>query len=187
MLEQALVTHCSPTLARLKPGSMFAVADADGAALFREMRALNHLLRPKGVELTVLRRRGETVLLYLYRPRELRAILEAGAVRDFLGRCGYGEFSPQAALRVLRARLRADAEFPHEVGVFLGYPLSDVVAFVQNGGRNCLLCGPWKVYSNACEAARSFARLRKCKEVYGRLFRLGCPLSRLTVGSRAAS
>ena len=89
------------------------------------------------------------------------------------------------AIRTLRARMRKEAEFPHEVGVFLGYPLADVVGFVRNGGRNCLLCGQWKVYARAQEAAMTFERLRKCKQVYERLFRQGYPLTRLTVGTRA--
>ena len=77
MLEQALITHCAPTLARLKPGGMFALAGVDGAAMEREMRSLNRLLLPKGVVLTVLRRCGQSTLFYLYRPCELRAILES--------------------------------------------------------------------------------------------------------------
>lgn len=186
MLEQALITHCAPTLARLKPGGMFALAGVDGAAVAREMRALNRLLLPKGVVLTVLRRCGQSTLFYLYRPCELGAILESEAARAFLRRCGYADFAPEAALRVLRARLREGEGFPHEIGVFLGYPLADVIGFIRNGGRNCLLCGCWKVYSDAVGAARKFARYRKCKEVYARLFQSGCPLSRLTVGAKPA-
>ena len=87
MLEQALITHCAPTLARLKPGGMFALAGVDGAAMEREMRSLNRLLLPKGVVLTVLRRCGQSTLFYLYRPCELRAILESEAARAFLRRC----------------------------------------------------------------------------------------------------
>ena len=56
MLETALVKHCAPTLARLKPGNMFVLAGLDGRETAREMRALNRLLAPKGVALTVLRR-----------------------------------------------------------------------------------------------------------------------------------
>ena len=57
MLENALVKHCAPTLARLKAGNMFVLAGLDGRETAREMRALNRLLAPKGVALTVLRRR----------------------------------------------------------------------------------------------------------------------------------
>ena len=186
MLETALVKHCAPTLARLKPGNMFVLAGLDGREAAREMRELNRLLAPKGVALSVLRRCGGKTLFYLYRPCELRAILESEAARAFLRRCGYGEFGSEAALRVLRRRLRAGEGFPHEVGVFLGYPLEDVLGFIRHGGRDCLLCGDWKVYADADGAARTFARFRKCKEVYARLFQSGCPLARLTVAARPA-
>ena len=70
--------------------------------------------------------------------------------------------------------------------MFLGYPLKDVLGFIHHGGRDCLLCGDWKVYADADSAARTFARFRKCKEVYARLFQSGCPLARLTVAARPA-
>ena len=62
----------------------------------------------------------------------------------------------------------------------------DVLGFIRHGGRDCLLCGDWKVYADADSAARTFARFRKCKEVYARLFQSGCPLARLTVAARPA-
>ena len=40
--------------------------------------------------------------------------------------------------------------------------------------------------ADADGAARTFARFRKCKEVYARLFQSGCPLARLTVAARPA-
>ena len=64
--------------------------------------------------------------------------------------------------------------------------LEDVKGFIENGGRNCLSCGCWKVYSNECEALKAFERYEKCKAVYQRLFASGCPLTRLTVAARPA-
>ncbi len=48
------------------------------------------------------------------------------------------------------------AEFPHEIGVILGYPLEDVKGYMENGGQKCLLNGYWKVYNNPEEAKRKF-------------------------------
>ena len=83
-------------------------------------------------------------------------------------------------------RLNDIDAFPHEIGVFLGYPLEDVLGFIENGGRNCLYCGCWKVYANECAALEAFVRSEKCKSVYQRLFASGCPLSKLTVAARPA-
>ena len=39
-------------------------------------------------------------------------------------------------LTQLSRKLCCSAEFPHEIGVFLGYPLGDVVGFIENRGKN---------------------------------------------------
>ena len=184
MLESALIAHGAPTLARLKVGSAFAVPAGEG--LCAEIGRLNGELEPKGVRLTALRVRDGRALMYLYRETELAAALSQVDVRAFLRSMGYAVFETVAVLERLRLRLAQSEEFPHEIGVFLGYPLPDVIAYIRNGGRNCLCCGCWKVYFDEHGARRTFARFRKCREVYARLFAQGCPLSKLTVRTRAA-
>lgn len=185
MLENALIAYGSPTLARLKAGSLFAVP-CDCAALAGELRRLNAMLVPRGVRLVVLRRDSGRTLLYLYREQALGALLGCPDVQALLRGRGYRDFGVPGALRALRARLAASRDFPHEIGVFLGYPLADVVGFIRNGGRNCLCSGCWKAYANEHEARRVFARLNKCRAVYARRFAEGYPLTRLTVGERFA-
>ena len=107
-------------------------------------------------------------------------------MQRLLRTCGYRCFDVDSALDTLKSRLNGLDAFPHEIGVFLGYPLEDVLGFIENGGRNCLSCGCWKVYSNECEALKAFERYEKCKAVYQRLFASGCPLTRLTVAARPA-
>ena len=57
-----------------------------------------------------------------------------------------------------------EREFPHEIGVFLGYPPADVQAFCRFGGANCKLCGYWKVYGDVEHARSCFARYDDCRE-----------------------
>lgn len=184
MLERALITHASPTLAGLKAGSLFSVP-CGGAALTAEVRRLNAMLLPRGLRLMTLRRDAHRALLYLCRDQALRETLRRPDVQALLRRCGYSAFTPGAAIRTLRARLASSGGFPHEIGIFLGYPLADVIGFIRNGGRNCLCSGCWKAYANAPEALRTFARIRKCRAVYARRFAEGCPLSRLAVRTTA--
>ena len=61
--------------------------------------------------------------------------------------------------------------FPHEVGLFLGYPLDDVTGFIEQKGKNYKCCGIWKVYGNPTSRPRMlFRKLKKCSEIYRRLF-----------------
>lgn len=180
MLEQALVAHGSPTLARLKAGSLFA-APCPCAALTDELRRVNGVLRPRGLRLIVLRREPRRTLLYLYREQALAELLSHADAQALLSPCGYDAFSVPDALNTLRRRLNESPCFPHEIGVFLGYPLADVIGFIQRGGRDCLCSGCWKAYANEREAMRTFARLNKCRTIYARLFSEGYSLARLTV------
>ena len=184
MLDRAIINHASPTLARLKLGSLFNL-ETD-KRFFEEFIRLRRQLGEKGVSMTVLRFRGGKALVYVYRPLDLEQALSDGDVRRFLTVCGYGCTEVGEALRTLRNRLKDTDAFPHEIGVFLGYPLADVLGFIVNGGRNCLACGCWKVYSDPCCALQKFQRYEKCRTIYQRLFATGCPLSKLTVASRPA-
>ena len=188
MLEQALIAHGAPTLARLKTGNLFNLACPNPERLAEEMLALAPTLRAKGVELTVLRAKDGRYLLYLYRPQALEAALRDSETARFLSEYGYPARCPvQEALRRLRGRLADSEDFPHEIGVFLGYPLTDIRGFICNQGRNCLCCGCWKVYSEPERAMKLFARYQKCTEAYARLFAAGFPLSRLTVRAHPAT
>ena len=83
----------------------------------------------------------------------------------------------------LRIRLAQREDFPHEIGLFLGYPLGDVIGFIKNAGQNCKCVGCWKVYCNECEAIKAFARFKKCTSVYVRLWNQGRSVRQLTVAA----
>ncbi len=55
-------------------------------------------------------------------------------------------------------------EFPHEMGIFLGYPLGDVKGFIRHRGRDFLYCGYWKVYENEAEARKLFSVYTSVKQ-----------------------
>ena len=181
MVERYLIQHGSPTLAGLKTASMFCVPLEEDWET--ETALWNRRLAQKGLSLTVLRRQNGRALLYLYRPSQLARDLEEPGVKAFLAAMGYESMQPAKALSKLRTRLGETQGFPHEVGLFLGYPLGDVAGFIQNQGRNCKCSGCWKVYCNELEAQKRFARFRKCREVYTRLWSQGRTVWQLTVAA----
>ena len=54
--------------------------------------------------------------------------------------------------------------FPHEIGVFLGYPPDDVKGFIENEGKKYLMIGYWKVYSNLAGARMVFKEYDRAKD-----------------------
>lgn len=180
-LERSLIEHCSPTLASLKAGSLFSFLSPVCESLCREIDALNAQLQKKGLTLRLVRNLGGRALCYLYRTSHLIRMLADPQNAAFLRRQGYRHADAQEAIDILCERLAAGGEFPHEIGLFLGYPLGDVIGFMENKGKNCLCCGCWKAYTDACSAQKRFDQFSKCTRVYRRLYEAGRPLSHLTV------
>lgn len=136
----------------------------------------------KGVNVQALRVRKNRALLYVYRPKQLRVILEDPQARDMLDRFGYrGAASVADMVNRLAENVRDRETFPHEIGLFLGYPVEDVRGFIENKGLGAKMTGVWKVYADVESAVRCFRRFRKCSQIYATKFREGYSLSRLTI------
>lgn len=209
--ERAIVRHCSPTLAGMKPGCLFNVpgefaadADEEPAAQLDAWRRARELcsqldelvaqerrrLEPSGVTLLVVARRMCGALVYVYRHDLLTRALSNRRVSSQLARWGYptsGTGWLEAALDRLadqleRCRRRSnEAAFPHEVGFFLGYPYEDVMGFIEHEGRDFLCCGCWKVYANRERAERCFERYRRCTQAYESLLAMGASIADLAL------
>ena len=185
-LEALLVEQCAPTLAGLKPASLFRCQPEEGESLLEEILRLKQELRDTGLELRILKKCQQTgaCMLYLYRKRWLEQILSQPQIRSFLAGKGYpAEENCEGFLQRLSRHLCLEQEYPHEIGVFLGYPLEDVVGFIENRGRNFTCCGYWKVYGNPEEARKRFDRYRRCTSVYQKRFRRGAPIAQLVVAA----
>jgi len=180
MSNETLIRCCAPTMARLKTGNMFSCAFDSREQMLKELRQLNQRLRRKGLRILPLRWRGGKTLLYLYRPRLLECDLRDPLARKLLSECGYENGSANLCLARLMDRLRREEDFPHEVGLFLGYPPKDVDGFMHRK-EHYKLCGLWKVYDDVEGAVRQFEKCRHCTEVYLRCYARGYSLDRLAV------
>lgn len=183
--ERELVAHCAPTLAGLKSGSLFCLRCRAREAE-RLARLWDERLAPAGVHVYLLFCNEADALVYVYREKLLAAEWARPGAAEFLARYGYDPAQPwPAQLRRLRGRLAmgraGGAVFPHEIGLFLGYPLADVRGFIENQGRGFCCAGCWKAYGDRPRAEKNFARLRKCRAVYLKCHARGSTLQQLTV------
>ncbi len=181
MSGKKIVRHCSPTLAGLKTGNIFNCDCSDKARLYREIHLWNKEFNCKGIYLHLLRIRGDKAMIYVYRQKHLVRDLENPKVRSFLSQYGYNQFTIEACLLVLSNRLTVMDDFPHEIGVFLGYPLEDIIAFIDNKGQNYKLVGYWKVYTNESEAQEIFTKYKRCTENFCQRVAAGLDITRLAI------
>ena len=181
MSEELLVRHCSPTLAGLKTGNLFNCKFESITELKSTIEYMNNMLNSKGVYVYLLKLWGDRALIYVFRPNKLKKDLSQEDSKKLLSKAGYSGNNIKVYLEHLSERIYKCQEFPHEIGLFLGYPVEDVKGFIENRGRNCKCVGCWKVYTNECEAMKTFAKFKKCTDVYCKKLHEGLSIVMLTI------
>lgn len=185
-LEESWVEHCAPTLAGLKVASLCCHRPGDLREFALQCRVWREWFGRYGLRLAVLKgcREKKSYLLCLYREKALRRVLQAPENREYLASAGYEiQDSTDGMLAQLARRLRRDGEFPHEIGLFLGYPLEDVKGFVRHKGKNFTCCGCWKAYGDPEAARRLFERYGACTRLYKKRYASGTPVTALIVAA----
>ena len=193
MFEQELIEHCSPTLASIKAASLFTYTYKSLKELHVRVTYWNSKMKRKGITFDIL---SENVgvnkaLIYVYRRADLEKILNRDEIRSFLLNHGYliddneivGGVNCENIILQLKKKFEKLNQFPHEIGIFLGYPIGDVKGFIENHGCNCKCTGYWKVYCNEEEATKTFRKYKKRRDIYMNLWISGRSVMQLTVAA----
>lgn len=155
-----IILQCAPFLKGLKCACMVSLAQDAG-------RALAGIFMGTDVEYRILAKRKGRELVLLYRESRLKRHLAKEEMRVFLADYGYESRNLEEVFSRLSARIcefiRGDMGFPHEIGIFLDYPIEDVRGFIREKGKNSLLNGYWKVYHNPGKAQMTFYAYDKAR------------------------
>lgn len=150
-----LAVQCAPLITGLKISHLLMMENTRLYSLWK-------LLKDSEIRNYVLCAGEKRSAVLLYRERELEDYLGREDVAAFLRQYGYEGEELSGIFRHFRGRYQryrtAGEDFPHEIGILLGYPLEDVNGFIRNRGQNCLYAGYWKVYGHA-EAKRELFRM----------------------------
>lgn len=152
-LHFQVVLQCAPFLKGLKASSMISLGEnlcADLPGMFGN----------KEISWKVLVRKKGKCLLFFYRAEELEEFVNRPGNKNVLDGFGYQGMNLGEMLDYLEKRVCSMENgrngFPHEIGVFLGYPIEDVEGFIKNNGKNYLFIGYWKVYHDPFGAVKTF-------------------------------
>lgn len=189
--EAMLVSLCAPTLAGLKSGSIFSVGKQNPEMTAQKVRKWDEKLSAYGVRLQILKegKGNAPTIIYVYRPEAVRKEISGSLSQAILQDCGYPCKSCanlDDCLQELSSRLMTSKSFPHEIGLYIGYPPEDVRSFIENEGRNFEASGLWKVYHRKEECEKYFKKCGKCQRIYESLFKAGRSVEKLTVAQAAA-
>ncbi len=160
------IIHCSaPALCGIKPANLFSMHES----VFSTGKQKIHEWRPyfsKNCKHFVsLKKADDRVLFFVYDAKLLQQLLSDVHNAHYLAGKGYPvQRGFPAVLAELLHRLAYNDTFPHEVGLFLGYPLCDVIGFETQQAQGSRYSGFWKVYGDVNDARRTMELYKTCSE-----------------------
>lgn len=167
--EDKLIRFCSPTLLKMKAGNIFNIEE-DFDELEECLNYYNHLCNQKDIYLVSIAHHHHCHMIYVYQKNKLQNIFHNPKFRSLFLQYQYPLNDIDDFLNGLKQRLNGQ-NFPHEIGLFLGYPFLDVLSFIE--GKPHKYIGYWKVYSHIPQSIQTFDKYKKCTQEMKRRFQNG--------------
>lgn len=172
-----LTYEAAPVLRGIKPATLVNAAQVKELGLQSWQQLTAYIIHEMGLSYRLLNLCGNRLGFLIYNKQALTQTLANTQTKHLLTRFGYYADAPiEDQLSRLAKRCKENG-FPHEIGLFLGYPAKDVEAFIENSGKNCLLSGYWKVYHDEECARCIFAEIDQAKDHVACLLNEGMPCS----------
>ena len=164
--DELIINHCAPALSGIKIANIFTYQYDSKKELEKEISSYNDILSFKNIKVSIIKDNANKAIIYVYNEKELENYLLDDEIFEFLENYGYKSKNIHESIDFLKIRMQYAESFPHEIGIFLGYPLIDINGFINNYGKNSLYTGYWKVYHNKNEAIKIFDNYNKCRDFY---------------------
>lgn len=166
----SVIHTISPTIEGIKPSNLVCLKNINSRNLVHTWLENIDFYKNKFKELNIkfyeLRRNDNCISLLFYNQSLLKESLNNKESQKFLERFGYSKnINLQESLELLSSRFSHFC--PHEIGIFLGYPIEDVIDFIDKKDRKeCLLVGYWRVYNDVNKAKHLFSEYDKSRKKY---------------------
>ena len=160
-LEVQLLLQCAPMIAGLKASNLLIIASENEADARR-------ILNGTKISCARLARMDKKTTMLIYHEQWVKEYLASREVSDLLRVLGYEGKGFYEVLHSVRKKYRSymkkEGEFPHELGLLLGYPAEDVNGYMDNKGRNYLCTGYWQVYADPAAKLNLFQKFELARE-----------------------
>lgn len=179
-LQNTLALHCSPALFGIKASNLINCRKDEFPNIRIEIELLNKKFNPK-IFFKIIKEDENNVYVLVFHKKYLMRTIFSNENYNYLLEHSYPKGKNlNLYLDYLGKRLK-NKDFPHEIGVFLGYDLSDIIAF-ENKNVKCIYTGYWQVYSNLEEKLKIFNSFTTCKDKVVSLINNGYRLENLIKG-----
>ncbi|MCI7238196.1 MAG: DUF3793 family protein [Anaerococcus sp.] len=154
-LISILKFNLAPLIHKKKLGSLISLTNSRRRLKELWDRQKDKIMEILELSFYELKEEDDRVLIYFYREERLRKKLNEENIKLFLESYGYKDLSkPNEYFIILKERF--SQSYPVEIGVFLGYPLEDIIFFRSSENYKCV--GYWKCFNNEQRALRTFRK-----------------------------
>lgn len=161
--EVFLVYNLSPIIVKIKPASTITFKK-DSNIYVDWIRYGKSFLNDLGLKILTLKENNKISVSLIYNEDLLKEAIGGNNEKKFLINIGYDdELKLNSILKTLRERC-INLTCPHELGLFLGIPLNDVIDFIESK-KKCVFNGYWKVYSNVDRSIQIFNEYDRVKSI----------------------
>ena len=156
-MELYLVYSLAPVIAWFKPSSTINFKRDYRDLYFQWNLHGKKFIKELGLNYIILREHQDYIVVLIYKENTLKEYLLEESNIKFLKKLGYDEKNNlDSWLETLKIRYNK-YHCPHEIGLFLGIPIEDVIDFMECTEKKCLMCGYWKVYNDCYKAKEIFS------------------------------
>lgn len=163
-IEKFLIYNASLVISGVKPSATVTIKKDNDNLYDKWIKYGIDFLKIIDISYINLRETNNALIILIYNENKLKNYIFEKENKKFLLQLGYCDKEDLDEYLIILKRRYKEFNCPHELGVFLGFPLNDVKDFMGCKEKKCLSCGYWLVYNDLQEAKKVFSKYDKVKE-----------------------
>ena len=172
--DETIIHGGAPALCGIKPACLFSMSSQNFSDGSEHLRKWQPQFSKEQKYFVPLKKDDGRFLFFVYDKKLLEKVCNNKQNLEYLASKAYPtDKGFSAVLSELLHRLAGNASFPHEVGLFLGYPLEDVIGFESKKAEGFKYSGIWKVYGDKEKAMHRMNLYKSCTKTCMKLLDAG--------------
>lgn len=161
--EKRLIKTISPVIKGIKSSEIISLPKNEENIESKLELLTNLYNRCYKIEGKVIPYSNNSIKVFIYNKSSLEKILHKKNIKKFLASYGYSmECTTEDYLNILYKKI-SRGSIPSEIGIFLGYPLKDVMGFMGINNLPLTKVNYWRIYGNADISDKLFNNIQKVK------------------------
>ena len=159
--KKKLLGRIGATIVGVKPAEFLTISDDE--IEWEEFKNIVNTFNK--IKLIEINKRNQKRKALFYHVSCLDKVLQKKYHQKFLKKLGYPrEYCLQSYINHLEKKIYEDESLPQEIGLFLGYPLKDVMGFMDCCPFRLVEVKGWRIYGSRELSIKVYCKFRRARE-----------------------